>query len=65
MSELKTPDEWCAILGARILDADGWRGAGGRPWSDPISREEFDLRLIVCTIDGYGYPEFIARRERP
>lgn len=58
MSAMKTPEEWCAELGARIADPDGWRGHDGRPWTDPISREEFDRRLMVCTIDSRGYPTF-------
>ena len=66
MSEqIKTPDEWCAELGARVMDADGWRGSSGRDWSDPISREEFDRRLMTCTIDGRGYPMFYGATPAP
>jgi len=57
VSELKTPDEWCAELGASVMDPDGWRD-GTRDWSEPIDRAEFDRRLIRCTIDGRGYPMF-------
>jgi hypothetical protein len=46
---LKTPEEWCQIEGVQILDADGWRGRGGRDWNDPITRAEFQERLITCT----------------
>lgn len=56
--ELKTPDVWCQELGARIVDHDGWRGDPSRNWHDPISRAEFDRRLMRCTIDSTGYPEF-------
>lgn len=49
MSDLKTPDEWCVELGIEILDPDGWRGANGRPWTDPITRKEFGSRSIVST----------------
>ena len=55
---LKTPQEWCDELGARILDHDGWRGDPGRSWHDRITRAEFDRRLTWCTIDSTGYPEF-------
>ena len=51
MSALRTPTDWCMTLGVRILDPDGWRGAGGRPWKDPITEDEFRDRLRVCTID--------------
>lgn len=56
---LRTPDEWCDLLGARVMDPDGWRD-GSREWWEPISREEFDSRLRVCTIDSRGYPTFAA-----
>lgn len=53
----KTPAEWCAELGARIADPDGWRD-GTRDWNEPIDRAEFDQRLMRCTIDMRGYPKF-------
>lgn len=58
MSELRTPTEWCEMLGARIADPDGWRD-GTRAWDEPIDRVEFDRRLIRCTIDVRGYPDFV------
>lgn len=48
-NELKTPTEWCRLEGVEILDADGWRGRDGRPWTDPITLAEFRDRLITCT----------------
>jgi hypothetical protein len=45
----RTPEEWCARLGWRILDPDGWRGRQGRPWADPISRDEFERRAAEST----------------
>jgi hypothetical protein len=59
MSELMAAQEWCDLLGARVMDPDGWRD-GTRGWDEPITREEFDHRLIRCTIDGRGYPMFAA-----
>lgn len=56
--ELKTPSDWCALLGAEIMDHDGWRD-GTRSWYDPITREEFDKRLMRCTINMRKYPQFI------
>ncbi len=58
MDELMTPQEWCDNLGATVLDADGWRQNDGRQWDDPITREEFDRRLLRCTIDMTRYPEW-------
>ena len=47
---LKTPDEWQIELPDEIiLDADGWQGSEGRPWEDPITKEEFLLRRGHCT----------------
>lgn len=51
---LKTPDEWCADLGVTVLDPDGWRTRVDeyppRPWTDLISRAEFDARFSVSTV---------------
>lgn len=58
--ELRTPQEWCDLLGARVMDPDGWRD-GTRSWNEPITKAEFDRRLNVCTIDGRGYPMFMGR----
>lgn len=54
MDELRTPDEWCELLGATILDPDGWRD-GTRRWDEAITREEFDERYRKCTVDMRGY----------
>jgi hypothetical protein len=48
---LKTPDEWQAEMpDLVVVDPDGWRGEGGRPWTDPISREEYIARRNLCTV---------------
>lgn len=51
---LRTPDEWLALKHPRLRvhDPDGWRGEAGRPWTDAISEDEFDSRLVSCTISG-------------
>lgn len=46
----KTPDDWCKIKGIEVLDPDGWRGEDGRPWADPISEDEFALRMGTSTV---------------
>lgn len=48
--DLKTPDEWCKLLGYEVMDPDGWRGSNGRPWTDPISQAEFEARIVTCTL---------------
>lgn len=56
---LRTPEEWLTqpeFAGTEILDHDGWRD---RPWTDPITRDEFRRRLYQCTItapvpEGWG-----------
>ena len=45
-----SPDDWCAILGVRMVDPDGWRGHDGRDWSDPIGLAEFARRCWPSTI---------------
>lgn len=47
---LKTAYEWCDLLGIRLYDPDGWRGPKGRPLTDLIDKEEFDRRIMICTI---------------
>lgn len=47
---LATPEEWAAMKGVEILDADGWRGPAGRDYSEAISETEFVDRLRVSTI---------------
>lgn len=48
---LKTPEEWDRELypGSMVWDPDGWR-KDGRPWTDPITREEFEERRGRSTI---------------
>jgi hypothetical protein len=52
--DLRTPDEWLMLKhpNLKVYDPDGWRGLSGRPWTDPISEDEFDQRLVRCTIGG-------------
>jgi hypothetical protein len=51
--DLRTPDEWQQEYpDQQIMDPDGWRGANGRPWTDPISRAEYLRRRTMCTITG-------------
>ena len=44
------PDEWCAILGVRVLDPDGWRGENGRDWADAVGLAEFVRRCWPSTV---------------
>lgn len=44
---------WAAEVGVTILDPDGWRKhapLGERSMDDPITVDEFTVRLAVCTI---------------
>jgi hypothetical protein len=50
MSEKKTPQEWAAERGYRILDPDGWRMADSPPFDQPCTQEAFDWRFMLCTI---------------
>jgi hypothetical protein len=49
-TEERTPDEWCVEFNVMILDPDGWRGADDPPFTQPISRREFQRRLAMSTI---------------
>lgn len=49
----KKPEVWLSECypGMKILDADGWRNPIGKPWTMPITREEFEQRLAYCTVE--------------
>lgn len=46
---LRTPDEWQVETGITVHDPDGWR-VDGKDWSDPISKAEWDRRMVQSTI---------------
>jgi hypothetical protein len=54
MTERRTPSEWFAagVTDRRILDPDGWRGVNAPTWDTPITRDEFERRLAMCTTTG-------------
>ena len=43
------PSEWEVIDNIKVLDPDGWR-MDNRPWDVPITREEWDRRMLRSTI---------------
>lgn len=53
--EKKTPDEWLAhpdYVGLEILDPDGWdRQNFDVSWAEPITQNEFTLRMCQSTCD--------------
>jgi hypothetical protein len=58
-ADLRTPEVWARLLGWRVVDPDGWRGADGRPWDDPIGRDEFERRANLSTCQP---PELLRSR---
>ena len=59
MSELKLPSEWENITGITVRDPDGWdRRNFAESWGTPISREEWNMRMVRSTCD---FSKFIAR----
>ena len=54
---LRPSAEWAAEAGITILDPDGWRGADGRPFADPISHDEFLRRMTISTIGPASFHE--------
>jgi len=47
----KTPEEWSAEKGIRIMDPDGWRSKGDPAWNKPIDEEDFMFRARMSTAD--------------
>lgn len=59
----RTSATWAAMLGAEVLDPDGWdRRNFVYSWhEEEITREEFDHRYMGSTVDtvnGYRPPRF-------
>lgn len=59
----RTSAEWAAMLGAEVMDPDGWdRTNFIYSWhEEEITREEFDRRYTASTVDwvhGYRPPRF-------
>lgn len=47
------PADWCAILGVRMVDPDGWR-RDGKPYGEPVGLAEFVRR---CWPSALGFEE--------
>jgi hypothetical protein len=47
----KTPEEWSAEKGIRIIDPDGWRNKGDFTWNEPIDEKEFMFLAMMSTCD--------------
>lgn len=60
-SPLKTPTEWAALSGIRIIDIDGWRSPEEKDFSLPVTQEEFDGRVIRCTVQIVDWEKFRPR----
>jgi hypothetical protein len=45
----RTPEQWCAEYGIRILDPDGWRSKDAPDWTEPLTLAEFYDRAVQCT----------------
>ena len=50
LSDLRTPEEWCACYDLDIRDPDGWRTKDAPPWDQPIGLPEFWERFNQCTV---------------
>jgi hypothetical protein len=53
----RTSAEWAAMLGAEVLDPDGWdRRNFIYSWhEEEITREEFDRRYLASTVNPASY----------
>jgi hypothetical protein len=45
-----SPSDWCAILGVRVIDPDGWRGKDPKPFDEPVGLDEFVRRCWPSTL---------------
>ena len=43
------PADWCAILGIRMVDPDGWR-RDEKPYGEPVGLDEFVRRCWPSTL---------------
>lgn len=50
------PATWERLTGIRILDADGWREPNAKEWETPITKEEWNKRMMVSTISAFSTP---------
>lgn len=51
MTEIKkTPEQWLEDEDFMIIDPDGWRHEDAPAWDEPITKAEFDSRLLECTV---------------
>lgn len=50
--DLKLPNAWEDQFGVIVLDPDGWRGANGKSWDEPITSDEFWHRMAQSTTIG-------------
>ena len=61
---LRTPEEWSAELGWRVLDPAGWR-ADGLPFSALTSRAEFKRRAAKSVVQrSDGSPDATSEMRR-
>ena len=65
------PDDWCAILGVRMLDPDGWR-RDDKPYGEPVKLAEFVRRCWPSTLgleenstDLYDAENYVAAETEP
>lgn len=45
----KTPEQWAAEDGIKILEPDGWRMPGSPSFRAPTTREDYESRIWICT----------------
>lgn len=59
MPELRTSQEWADAYDIVVVDPDGWDRSSAasfeRSWSEAITREEFERRLMRSTITPQGF----------
>jgi hypothetical protein len=54
----RSSEEWTAIFGIRIADADGWdRSNFAASWAEPITLDEYKRRVRMSTHDMESYRE--------
>lgn len=59
------PETWCTVYDVQVLDPDGWRGANHKPWSAPITLEEFVERFNESTARGHDKLPEVREKNKP
>lgn len=58
-NEKRSSSYWYRRQETKILDPDGWRDKDAPDWCTPITQEEFNRRLVKCTVTHMADDNFV------